>query len=218
MILQIDSLKPAVDALQKKHGHRDYVALYGTGCTKNPKVMFLFMNPTAKNLTVHKNWKGLRAPWVGLKNTWKLLYQLEYIDKTTNDIIQKMKPGDWTNDFAEKIYTQVAKNKAYLTNLARCTQPDARYVADVVFRESREITLQEIQTINPKIIIAFGNQVATNLLEQNIAVSHWRTKKVHLVIGKKTFDVYPTYYPVGMGLRNMAKACEDIKTILSTYA
>jgi hypothetical protein len=212
--LQIDSIKKEIDRLQKKHGHKDYVALYGAGCIKNPKVMFLFMNPTAKNLTVRKSWKGMRAPWIGLKNTWKLMNKLGFISDKTNELIQNMKTIEWDNKIVESIYSEIAKNKSYLTNLARCTQPDARHVPDLVFRESRDITIEEIKIVNPEIVIAFGNQVSSNLLQRDIKVSEWRKKKVELSLGNKRYSIYPTYYPVGMGLRNINKAIEDIRKIL----
>ena len=221
MNLQIDSIKPEIDRLQKKHGSKDYVALYGPGCVKNPKVMFIFMNPTARNLSAHKTWKGIRASWIGHKNTWKFLADLGVFDRKLSDKIQGFKTGpeagDWTPEFAEEIYNNIAKNKAYITGFARCTQPDARHVHDSVFKESRNVTLKEISLLNPKVIISFGNQVSSHLLGQNIKVSDWRGKKAELVVDKKKFIVYPTFYPVGMGLRNIGKAVEDIKKILKKF-
>lgn len=214
MNLQIDSIKPEIDRLQEKYGHPDYVALYGTGCIKNPDVFFLFMNPTAKNLTVKKDWKGIRAPWVGLKNTWRLMNKLGFVDDELLSAIEGMRAEQWDHAFVGKAYMHIAKKKAYLTNLARCTQPDARHVSDRVFKESREVTLEEIALVKPKVIIAFGNQVASSLLGQDVRVSEWRGKKAELRIGTKSFDVYPVYYPVGMGLRNIGKAIEDINKIL----
>jgi DNA polymerase len=215
MKLQIEKLKPAIKKLHNKYGDKNYSILYGTGCIKNPKVMFLFMNPTARNLSTHKKWKGIRASWIGHKNTWQLFCDVEVFDKKLNDKIQSSNKADWTPELAEEIYKNIAKNKAYVTGLARCTQPDARHVPDIVFRESREITLEEIKMVNPKYIIAFGNQVSSNLLKQLIKVSECRCKRYDLIIGNKSYPVYPTFYPVGMGLRNIKKAIEDIKKILS---
>lgn len=214
MNLQIDELKLVIDKIHHKYGDKNYAALYGTGCIKKPKVMFLFMNPTAKNISTKKDWKGIRAGWIGLKNTWKLMYRLGVIDDKTNTFIQSLKSDGWTPEFTEKLYQQVAKNKIYLTNLARCTQSDARHVPDIVFRESREITLREIEILQPKVIIAFGNQVSSNLLQEKIKVSECRGRKYNLAVKNKNFSVYPTYYPVGMGQRNMPKAIEDIKKVL----
>lgn len=216
--LQLKETWKEIDEIQRKHGHPDYTALYGTGCIKKPKIMFLFMNPTAKNLSTKKEWVGIRAPWIGLKNTWKLMTKLGFLSEELNTRIQTKKAIEWDNAFALEIYNHVANKKAYLTNLARCTQPDARHVPDIVFRESRDITLKEISLINPEVIISFGNQVSSNLLKQPVKVSEWRCKKFDLIIGKKKYAVYPTYYPVGMGFRNIGKAIEDIKKILKQHS
>ena len=211
---QIETIKPAINAIHKKYGDRNFAMLYGTGCTTRPHVLFLFMNPTGRNLSTQKTWKGLRASWVGHKNTWKFFCDLGLFSAVLNKKIQTMKTNDWTPAFVEEIYADIAQHKVYITGLGRCVQPDARYLPDVVFRDSRAVTLQEIEIINPRVVIAFGNQVASNLLEQPIKVSESRCKKYDLVIGKKKYPVYPTFYPVGMGFRNIGKAIEDIKSIL----
>lgn len=214
MNLQLPQLFPETDSLHKKHGDSSLCMVYGTGCIKNPDILFLFMNPTARNLTTHKTWKGIRAPWIGINTTWSLLNKLGIIKPETFEKIKKMKREEWNDLETRKLYEEVAKKKVYLTNLARCTHSDARHVSDSVFRESREVTLKEIELVNPKIIIAFGNQVASNLLQEKITVASCRMQKFDLVIGKKKFAVYPTYYPVGMGQRNMPKAIEDILSIV----
>lgn len=214
MKLQHEQLKLDIDLFHKKHGHADYVSLYGTGKIKNPKVMFLFMNPTAKNPSTHKTWEGIRAPWIGFKNTWKLMNQIGILNNDLFLKTQSMKSVEWTHDFAEQLYRAIAERGVYITNLAQCTKPDAQHVSDSVFREARELFLKEIELINPTIIIAFGNQVSSNLLQESIKVSECRCKKYDLKIGKKTFPVYPVFYPVGMGFRNIGKAVEDIKKII----
>lgn len=216
MDLQLSQLFPAIDKIQKKHGDANYTALYGAGCIKNPKVMFLFMNPTAKNLTTSKSWTGMRAPWIGLKNTWRFMWKLGFIDQAMLNKVEDLTEADWTPEFTHDLYSHIAMNKAYLTNLARCTQADARHVSDRVFKESRNITLEEITLINPEVIIAFGNQVSSNLLQIPIKVSATRKKKFKLQIKNIAYPVFPTYYPVGMGQRNMPKAVSDIKAILNT--
>jgi DNA polymerase len=217
MKLQLEELHNEINQLQEKFGDKNYCALYGAGCTKNPDVYFLFMNPTAKNLSVDHAWQGIRAPWLGLKNTWKLLYRLDCIDEVFYETIMGMKPADWSYEFSEKLYKHVADKKIYLSNLARCTQPDARHVPDIVFRESKKIALREIQILDPKVIIAFGNQVSSNLLGKDIRVSEHRKKKTMLDIDGKEYPVYPVYYPVGMGMRNMPKAISDIRAIMKIH-
>lgn len=216
MKLQLSQLFDKIDKVHQKHGDKNYTALYGAGCIKNPKVMFLFMNPTGKNLTTSKNWTGMRAPWIGLKNTWRFMAKLGIVDQAILHKIQSFKTHDWTPQFTQDLYSHVAQNKAYLTNLARCTQPDARHIPDIVFRESRDVTIHEISLVNPEIIISFGNQVSTHLLQIPIKVSEARKKRFNLVVKNKSFPVFPTYYPVGMGQRNMQKAITDIQAILDS--
>ena len=215
MNLQLESLKPKIDELQKQFGHPDYTALYGTGCIKRPDLCFIFMNPTARNVSVNKNWTGLKASWLGTKNTWKLLHQLELIPTELFRTTQEKKPIDWNNEFAMKIYGEIAKKKVFITNLARSTQPDARPLPNYVFASCLSLMEEEISLLRPKTIITFGNQVSSALLKKPIKVSENRHQLFPLTIGNKTYPVYPTYYPVGMGIMNMGKAIEDIKWVIS---
>jgi uracil-DNA glycosylase len=216
MNLQLPQLFSEIDAIHQKYGDDSLCMVYGTGKIRNPKILFLFMSPTARNLTTHKDWKGIRAPWVGISTTWNLMSKLGIIKQETFEKVKKLKKEEWSEELVLSLYEEVAKSGAYLTNLGRCTQLDARPVRDSVFRESREVTLKEIELVNPKIIIAFGNQVASNLLQQKITVASCCMQKFDLIINKKKFAVYPTYYPVGMGQRNMPKAVEDILSIVKS--
>jgi DNA polymerase len=173
------------------------------------------MNPTARNISADKNWKGLRAPWLGTKNIWKLLYKLEFISKSSFDKTQKIKFGDWTYDFSKNIYQEINENKVYITNLAKCTQIDAHSLNDRIFREYLDLMFREILSVNPKKIITFGNQVSSILLDKKIKVSNYKNKEGEtLNVRNKKFLVYPTYYPVGQGMRNMNLAVERINKVL----
>jgi len=77
-------------------------------------------------------------------------------------------------------------------------------------------TLEEIYEIDPEIIISFGNQVSSILLDKKITVSNYKKlERENLVIKDKQFEVYPCYYPVGQGMRNIKKAINRIKIILN---
>lgn len=108
-----------------------------------------------------------------------------------------MKTKDRTEDFSEKLYEEIAAKKVYITNLAKCTQADARPLPDKVFKEYLALTLEEIATIQPKHIITLGNQVSSILLGKAIKVSEYK-KNEHemLTIHSKTYKVYPVFYPV----------------------
>lgn len=74
---------------------------------------------------------------------------------------------------------------------------------------------KEIDIVQPDHIVSFGNQVSSLLLRKNIKVSdyQWQDHEKFEILGK-TYKVYPTFYPVGQGMRNIDKAIERIKTIL----
>ena len=73
---------------------------------------------------------------------------------------------------------------------------------------------KEIDIIKPKVIITFGNQVSSIILNKKIAVSENRKKCHEIEINKNLYKVYPVYYPVGNGIFNIDKSIEDIKWII----
>ena len=202
------------DTLQKKYGDKNLNSVYGGGCIKSPKVCFVFMNPTAKNIATAKSWKGVRYQWLGTKPIWKFFNKLGLISDELNNEIQNKKAADWTNEFCIEVYNEVKNNKFYITDLAKCTQADARHLSDSVFLEYKKYLLLELEQVNPKKIVFFGNQVSSIMLNQNISVSNCRNQKFNLEINNKNFDCYAVYYPVGNGFFNVDKAIEDLNKIL----
>jgi len=213
--MQLKNLFKTFDKLQKLHGHKRLDAIYGAGEIKNPNLFLVFMNPTARNIASNKKWSGLKAPWIGTKNVWKMFYQLGFINKKLFDEINKRKPDDWDYNFAKKTYQQIKKKSIYITNLSKATQIDARPLKNNVFRKYLNLFKEEILTINPKIIITFGNQVSSIILGSNIKVSDYRKKYKIMKIHNKEFKIFPVYYPIGQGTRNIDKAKEDIDWIIN---
>ncbi len=216
-MLQIDYLKKDVDELQKLYGNPKLNAIYGAGCIHKPKILFLFMNPTAKNISSIPDWEGLRAPWIGTKNIWKLFNSLDIIDDLIFRKIQSDLNNTWTYNFAFSVYDTLNKKSIYVTNLAKCTQDDARSLKDKVFKDYLENTLAEIYAVNPLRIISFGNQVSSILLNKKIQVSNYKNQEKEILkLKNKTYDVFPTYYPVGQGMRNIDKSISRISSIINS--
>ncbi len=140
-------------------------------------------------------------------------------EECLEDIFDKTQNQDkyiWSEQFALNLYNELRKKSLYITNLAKCTQTDARVLKNDVFRNYLKNTLEEIYLVNPAHIVSFGNQVSSILLNKNIKVSEYEDKNAEkLTIKDKNFNVYPVYYPVGQGMRNMGKAIERIKNIAS---
>lgn len=203
----LEELEKKYAKLQKKYGDPELDSITFGGCLDNPDICFVFMNPTARNITASKDWKGIKSPWVGTKNVWHLFFSLGMIDKEMYEKIKSIKGNEWTYEFAEEVYEQVRKNKFYITNLAKCTQADARELPDSVFRDYLDLFLEEMRIVNPKVIILFGNQVSSIVLGEKISVSQVRKKSFIL---KDKFKCYAVYYPVGNGAFNAPKAIEDI--------
>lgn len=211
--MQIKELLSDFDKLQKIHWDKSLDAVYWAGEIKNPKICFVFMNPTAKNVSSSKTWTWLKAPWLGTKNVWKMFYSLWIIDENIYIEIKNKKPQDWDYDFSLNLYRYLKEKSIYITNLAKCTQSDAHSLKDWVFREYLDLFYREIDLLNPELIISFWWQVSSIALWKNIKISEYRKKSEELKINNKTFKVFPCYYPVWQGMRNMKVSREDISWI-----
>jgi DNA polymerase len=210
--LQLERLKKEVDGLQKVYGNPELQVIYGAGKINQPKFYLLFMNPTARNISATKSWTGLRAPWLGTKNIWKILFALKLISPENFQKIQTFKSTDWSQEFCLEIYNELNKNSVYISNLAKCTQDDARALHDDFFKAYLENSLAEIYSVNPKMVISFGNQVSSILLNKKIKVSDYKKDQGEkLIIRGREFMVYPTFYPIGQGMRNLGQAIARIK-------
>lgn len=215
--MNLDFLKKEYDKMQGLYGDKDLDSIYFGGCEVNPNVCFVFMNPTGRNIASSKDWQGLKAPWIGTKNIWDLFYRLELIDDVLYTKIKSIKGSEWTPEFALEVYESVKKNKFYITNLGKCTQIDARPLPDRVYLKYLDLLLKEIEIVNPKVIVLFGNQVSSIVLNKKISVFLCRKEKFAKKIGGKNYDCYAVYYPVGNGRFNMDKSIEDIKYIMKEH-
>ena len=212
--MRLEDLKVEYDKLQKKYGAKELDSIYNGGCIENPDVCFVFMNPTGRNIASSKDWKGIKSPWIGTKNIWDLFYSLNLMNEDIYKKIKEIKPKDWTEEFAEKVYEDVKLHKYFITNLGKCTQIDARVLPDSVYKEYLELLKKEIEIVNPKVIILFGNQVSSIVLDKKISVSQCRKELFKEQINNKEYKFYSVYYPIGNGRFNIDKSIEDIKWIL----
>lgn len=212
--MKLEDLTIAYDKLQLKYGAKELNSIYNGGCTNNPEICFVFMNPTGKNPSSSNDWKGLRAPWIGTKNIWDLFYNLSLLDEKIYKEIKSKKGSEWTEEFASIVYKDIENHKVFITNLGKCTQIDARPLPDSVYKKYLELLEKEIEIINPKVIILFGNQVSSIVLDEKISVSLCRKKKFTKTINNKEYTFYSVFYPVGNGRFNIDKSIEDIKWII----
>lgn len=212
--MKLEELNLEYDKLQKKYGAKELDSIYYGGCPCDPDICFVFMNPTGKNIASSKEWKGMKSPWLGTKNIWDLFHALGLMTEEIYQQIKRIKSSEWTEEFCESVYHDVEKHRYFITNLGKCTQIDARPLPNTVYKEYLELLKQEIEWVNPKVIVLFGNQVSSIVLDEKIAVSQCRRKKYVKKIGKKEYPIYSVYYPVGNGRFNIEKSIADIKWIM----
>lgn len=213
--MTLEKLNKEYDKLQLKYGDKSLDSIYNGGCTNNPDICFVFMNPTGRNIASSKSWHGLKSPWIGTKNIWDLFAALDLIDKDIYSQIKSIKGKEWTPDFAETVYENVIKHKCFITNLGKCTQIDARPLPDSVYKKYLHLLEKEISIINPKVIILFGNQVSSIVLNEKISVSQSRKQEYIKTIDEKDYKCYAVYYPIGNGRFNIDKSIEDIRWIMT---
>lgn len=214
--MNLEELKKDYDKLQLKYGAKELDSIYNGGCDENPEICFVFMNPTKRNIAASKDWKGLKSPWIGTKNIWDLFYKVELLDEDIYNKIKSIKGSEWTEDFAVEVYNNVKKHKYFITNLGKCTQIDARGLPDSIYKEYLSLLEKEIEIINPKVIVLFGNQVSSIVLNEKISVSQCRKKVFQKEINGKKYNCCPIFYPVGNGRFNIDKSIEDIAYIRKT--
>ncbi len=212
--MKLEDLKTEYDKLQEKYGAKELDSIYNGGCIKNPDICFVFMNPTGRNIASSKDWKGRKSPWIGTKNIWDLFHSLNLMNEDIYKKIKEIKPNDWTEKFAEEVYEDVKVHKYFITNLGKCTQLDARVLPDSVYKEYLDLLKKEIEIVNPKVIILFGNQVSSIVLDKKISVSTCRKELFKEKINNKEYKFYSVYYPIGNGIFNIDKSIEDIKWIM----
>lgn len=174
------------------------------------------MNPTGRNVSTHAGWTGLHAPWLGTKSAWGLFFKLKFLSAANYKLTQTLRAGEWTEAFANVLYRELSKHGVYVTNLAKCTQDDARHLSNGTFKKYLASTRKEIFLVQPKKVVLFGNQVSSILLGKPVKVSSYKgVQSETLEIESVHFRAYPVYYPVGQGQRNMPLAVERIKRVLA---
>ena len=103
-----------------------------------------------------------------------MFYKVDLLSEETFNKIQEKKPKKRDYEFCNYVYEEIEKNKLFITNLGKCTQIDARPLPDEVLKKYLDLLFKEINIIKPKIIITFGNQVSSIILNKKISISENR--------------------------------------------
>ena len=124
----------------------------------------------------------------------------------------------WTAKDIQFVLQSLKQNDLYLTNIVKCTGSNADLPSVSKIRSQSHLFLEELEIVQPKLIIAFGLLPFKALTRQNIKLKYFFElfKKSKLSfstqpLNEKSFPVIPCYFPVGRG--NPKQAVEILQLI-----
>jgi len=210
------------DRLKKKRFPKNSLKpIFGGGKERNPKIMFVFINPTIKNISSDPSWKGFRAPFIGTKPVWRVFHKAGLLDDKLIEEINNN--SNWTVGFAKRVYDFLSSKGIYFTNIVKLTGDDAALPGPEKVKLFLPILKKEIEIVQPKYIIAFGLIPFEHLTKKKIKMGDFydsfkkngRLDNYCVKLGSFDAKVIPCYFPVGRG--NPARAVEILSAIKYLY-
>ncbi|MDP1710661.1 MAG: uracil-DNA glycosylase family protein [candidate division WWE3 bacterium] len=216
-IKSINQLWEEVHELNRKHfpNHR-LAPILGGGQTRNPEVMFVFINPTVRNISSDPAWEGPRFPFIGTRQIWRVFHRAGLFDDSLISKIEENSP--WPIELAVEVEEFLRKEGFYLTNLVKWTGldgslPDRKKIALFL-----PLLVKEVEIVAPKRIVTFGSSPFEHLTGQKIKlgdyfsqISRHGLQSQEVLIGSTKVEDIPCYFPVGRG--NPTRAVEILKLL-----
>jgi DNA polymerase len=205
-ISSLDKLWLYTKKLHKKHFPESRLEpILAGGRLRNPKYMFVFINPTYRNISSNPSWEGKRRPWTGTKYIWKIFHQAGQFDKDLFEEIDRK--NSWDVDFADKVYKHLDDRSFYFTNLVKWTGENADLPNTKKINIFIPILKKEIEIVNPQTIVTFGRIPFKELTGEEIRLGEYYEdaivnkvlKKYNLEINDRKYNLVPCYFPVGRG-------------------
>jgi hypothetical protein len=165
-LLQVPEISLQVmEISQQYYGDHTLDAISGAGQIEQPKLALVFINPTHRNTSTRPDWDGLKAPWIGCANIWQLFADAGLITQEINQSIQTVKTT-WTEQFALDVYSHVANQGLYITNIVKWAGLDAKLPEREKIKLYAPLLREELKTVRPKRIIAFGQLTFDGVLRE----------------------------------------------------
>lgn len=175
--------------------------------------MLILVNPTYRNLSSDPKYKGVRFPFIGVRQFWKVLADAGLIDRKVACGLPLRK--DWQEKYTEQIKGELVRNKLFLTNLVKCCYDHSVYPDGKVVKDQIKLLAEEIGVVSPKKIVAFGGLVYKTLTGKNTKLSdcldNSKTEKSKDILSGLNIITEPCYFPIGRG--NPKKAAEILRNI-----
>lgn len=201
----LEDLNQRVDACPfcKAEGNK-LQHILGGGEVDCPRYLFVLINPTYRNITSDPNHRGIRIPFMGGSNFWRVLVESGFLPKKIYGTTEK---GTWDQNDIWAVATALKEASLYLTNLVKCCSKDAAPPNVAVIKYHTQILKEEIQITDPKLVITFGLLPFQALVGRSIKLSaHLKSARAGDINFYKTvpiseviYKVFPTFFPVGRG-------------------
>ena len=221
-MLQIPEINQRVAEIsQQYYGDHTLDAISGAGLIKRPELALVFINPTHRNISTSQSWTGLKAPWIGCANIWQLFAETGLISQNINQAIQAVKTN-WTEQFATDVYSHVADQGLYITNIVKWAGLDAKLPEREKVKLYTPLLLEELRMVQPKRIIAFGQLTFEGMLrelgvkpQEKFGVMNEIILDIGVIqsISTGIGEITPCYFPVGQGIKNRTKAVDILRII-----
>lgn len=220
--LQLAQINEQVEAISQRHyADHQLDAVSGAGSIDHPRLALVFINPTHRNISTDKMWRGLKAPWIGCANIWQMFADSTLIDTSLNQKIQRAR-ANWSESFAREVYNHIAARGLYITNIVKWAGLDARLPERDKVRLYSPILIEELQLIRARYVVTFGQLTFDSMLRElhvkssqsfgalnERMLGSGQIESVQTEVG----EVVPCYFPVGQGTKNKAKAIEILKLV-----
>jgi len=212
----LDELWEFVYKLNKEHfPENKLMPILGGGKIQKPKAMFVFINPTSRNISSDPSWKGQRFPFTGTKQIWNVFHKAGLFDDQLAYRIRY--DAHWSVEFANKVIDYIKGKSFYFTNIVKWTGHNA----DLPDSKKTELFLpvlkREIELVQPEYVVTFGLIPFEKLTGEKIrlsdyyseAVKNKKLKSYEIEVNSVKTKVIPCYFPVGRG--SPKKAVEILK-------
>lgn len=214
----LDELWARVEQVNRTHFPGNTLApILGGGQVSKPKAMFVFINPTVRNISSDPDWQGPRFPFIGTKQVWRVFYRAGLFDSGLMQQIEGM--SDWSVEFTGRVLKFLQDQGLYLTNIVKWTGHDSTLPGSGKIRLFLPILEREIELVQPQYIITLGLIPFESLTGRKIKLADYYSRTVesgglksyNLTLDSAEAKVIPSYFPVGRG--DPKKAVEILKLV-----
>ncbi len=202
----LDELWTLVDELNRRcFPENNLLPILGGGEDHKPKFMFVFINPTARNISSDPSWRGPRFPFIGTRKVWQVFHRAGLLDDALMEHMGRQ--GMWSPDFAGEVLKFLKGKSLYITNLVKWTGRDAALPDRGKIQLFLPFLEKEIEIVRPRYIVAFGTIPFQSITKRSITLQDYhsdamktgRLRPFITRIGSVERKVIPCYFPVGRG-------------------